>query len=320
MLGFFLALLATLLHAALTFAAAPFLMGVVTTFRARILGRRGPPFLQSYRHLYRLLRKTTLVPETATPLFGIWPVVCLLALGVAALLVPGFCTGMLTAPAGDFITLIGLLGLARAALVLAGLETGFGFGGAGAQREMLFGVFAEAALLVVLLSFVLLAHSATVNGISVAFSTGQIGISVSLGFALAALLAVALTETGRIPADNPSGHLELAMVHEAMILEYSGRYLLMFDYAAMLRLLVWMNLIGAVFLPFGMARADDLLTWPLGLALWLAKLALMAVCLAVFEISSAKMRVFRVPEFLGVAMLLGMLASVFLFVAARIGG
>jgi formate hydrogenlyase subunit 4 len=161
--------------------------------------------------------------------------------------------------------------------------------------------------------------STTVDGISAAFRTGHIGISVSLGFTLVALLAVAITETSRIPVDNPSGHLELAMVHEAMLLEYSGRNLLLLEYSAMLRLMVWMSLIGTVFLPFGMGQAEDILSWPAGLALWVVKLGGMAVALSVFEISSAKMRVFRVPEFLGVALLLGVLASVFLFVAARIG-
>jgi len=320
MLYFLAALLATLLHAALVFAFAPLLLGGITKLRARLLGRRGPPLLQPYRLLTRLLRKTTLQPETTTHLYPVWSFAAFAALATSALLVPSFCTGLLTANLSDFITLIGLLALARAATLLAGLESGFGFGGAAAAREALFSVFAEAALLVILISFVLIAHAPTVDSIAEAFRTGHIGISVSLGFALAAILAVALTEAGRIPADNPAGHLELAMVHEAMLLEYSGRYLLLFEYAAMLRLLVWMNLIGTVFFPFGMARAGDLLSWPGGLLLWAIKLTAMATALALFEVSTAKMRVFRVPEFLGVAMLLGVLSGVFLFVASRVGG
>jgi formate hydrogenlyase subunit 4 len=314
-----LRLIATLLHAGLVFALAPLLMGVVNKIRARLLGRRGAPFLQPYFHLYKLLRKTSLVPETATELFAIWPVASFLAIATASLLVPGFCTGLLTAPISDFITLIGLLALSRAATMLGGLETGFGFGGAAAGREALFSIFAEAALLVTILSFALLSHSITIDGIATAFAAGHIGISVSLGFALAALLAVALTETGRIPADNPAGHLELAMVHEALSLEYSGRFLLLLDYAAMLRLLLWLNLIGTIFLPFFMAQADNILTWPAGLVLWLLKLSAMAVALPLFEISTAKMRIFRVPEFLAAAMLLGILAGIFLFIAERIG-
>jgi formate hydrogenlyase subunit 4 len=320
MLLFLARLIATLIHIVLVFALAPLLMGIVTKFRAILLGRRGPPFLNPYRILARLLQKTTLVPDTATELYQIWPFVCVAALAATAALVPSFCTGMLTASTSDFVTLIGLLALARGATIFAGMESGFAFGGAAAAREILFSVFAEAALLVVLLSFVLIANSATVDGIATAFRADHIGISVSLGFALAAMLAVALTETGRIPTDNPSGHLELAMVHEAMLLEYSGRFLLLFEYAGMLRLMVWMCLIGTIFLPFGMASAGDLLSWPAGLLLWLIKIGVMSAALALFEISTAKMRVFRIPEFLGVAMLLGILSGVFLFVAARIGG
>lgn len=319
-LHFTAAFIATVLHAALVFALAPLLAGIVTKLRARLLGRRGPPLLQPYRNLRRLLRKTTLLPEPATELYPVWPFAAFAPLAAAALLTPGFCTGLVTAPAGDFITLIGLLALSRGAVLLAGLETGFGFGGAAAAREILFSVFAEAALLVILISFVLIGHSSTLDGIATAFRGGHIGISISLGFALAAILAVALTETGRIPVDNPAGHLELAMVHEALLLEYSGRYLAVFEYAGMLRMMVWMCLIGTIFLPFGMARAAALLTWPAGLGLWFLKLLGMACILCLFEVSTAKMRVFRVPEFLGVAMLLGVLSGVFLFVAEHIGG
>lgn len=317
--SFILSLIATVLHAVLCFAAAPLLLGLVNKLRAWLLGRRGAPMMQPYRQLLKLLRKTALMPDTATDLFSLWPLGSFLAMAVAVMLIPGFCTGMLTAQAGDYITIAGLFALSRAAVMLGGLETGFGFGGAGASREALFGIFAEGALLVLLLAFALLTQSSSVDGIADALRAGHIGISVSLGFALAAMLTVALTETGRIPTDNPSGHLELAMVHEAMALEYSGRLLALLDYAAMLRLLAWMNLIGTLFLPFGMAQAGHILSWPGGLALWAGKLLFMAAALSVFEVSRAKMRVFRVPEFLGAALLLGMLAGVFLFVAARIG-
>jgi len=312
--------IATLLHAGLIFGLAPLLMGVMGSLRARLLGRSGPTPLQPYRDLWKLLGKIPLVPDNATELYKFWPFVSFSAVGTIALLVPGFALNLVSAPLSDFITLIGLFALSRAAVLLAGLETGFGFGGAGAGRDVLFGIFSEAALLVVVLVFVLIAGDPTVDGIATYFRFGQIGISVSLGFALAAMLAVALAETGRIPVDNPSGHLELGMVHEAMLLEYSGRYLALFQYAAMLRLIVWFSLIATIFCPFGLAQAGNFFSWPLGLLSWLAKLAALAVALACFEVSTAKMRVFRVPEFLGVAMLLGLLSAVFLFVAGRLGG
>jgi formate hydrogenlyase subunit 4 len=319
MLGFILALVATLVHAALVFSAAPLLLGVVNAGRARLLGRRGPPLLQPYANLFKLLRKAPVIPDTATEYYVIWPYIAFAAAAAAALLVPSFATGMITAPAADFITFVGLLALGRVAAVLAGLETGFGFGGAGAARDMLFGLFAEAALLVAILSFALIAGTSGIDGIITQFQHGGAGISVSLGFALVALLAVALTEAGRLPVDNPGSHLELGMVHEALLLEYSGRFLLLFEYAAMLRLITLFSLIGAIFLPFGMGQAGAVLSWPGGLVLWVLKLLSLAVALALFEVATAKMRVFRVPEFLGVALLLGILSAIFLFVAARLG-
>ncbi len=320
MLHALLALIATLIHTALMLGLAPLLMGIVTKFRARLLGRPGPPFIQPYLDLYKLLRKTALIPDTATPFYKIWPFIALSTTAVAVLLVPSFCFGLVTAPLSDFITLIGLFAAARGATMLAGLETGFGFGGAGAGRDALFSIFTEAALLVLVLTFVLIAQTPTIDGVGRVFGSGHVGLSVSLGFALAAMLGVALTETGRIPVDNPAGHLELGMVHEAMILEYSGRYLAMFHYAGCLRLIIWVSLIGSIFLPFGMADAGTILVWPVGLVLWGIKLIFAAACLALFEVSTAKMRVFRVPEFLGVALLLGILSSVFLFVAQKLGG
>jgi formate hydrogenlyase subunit 4 len=266
------------------------------------------------------LAKTPVLPDTATQLYQAWPFGALAATGTAALLIPSFALGMVTAKISDFITLIGLLAIARAATMLAGLETGFGFGGAAAGRDALFGIFAEAALLVLVLTFVLIAGNPTVDGIAEFFRDNHTGISVSLGFALAAILAVALTEAGRIPADNPAGHLELAMVHEAMLLEYSGRYLALFHYTAMLRLIAWFSLIATIFCPFGMADAGNPLSWPAGLILWAGKMLAGSAALALFEVSTAKMRIFRVPEFLGVAMLLGLLSAVFLFVATRLGG
>jgi len=313
-----LRLAASVLNMVLLLAGAPLLMGVVGRLRARLLGRPGAPVVQPYRDLWKLLRKTPVVADTATQAYAVWPFAVFAA--TAALLVPCFALTLATAKISDLITLIGLLALARAATMLAGLETGFAFGGAGAGRDALFGLFSEAAMLVVVLTFVLIAHDPTIDGVATVFRDGHIGISVSLGFALAAILAVAVTETGRIPVDNPAGHLELGMVHEAMLLEYSGRYLALFHYAAMLRLTLWFSLIATIFCPFGMGEAGDVLSWPLGILLWVLKLAGAAFALSLFEVSTAKMRAFRVPEFLGVALLLGLLSGVFLFVASRLQG
>jgi len=312
--------LATLLHAALFLAAAPLLAGLVGRLRAAALGRPGPPWLQPYLHLRRLLAKAALAPETATDLFPAWPFAAFAATLAAGVIVPGFATGLLTAPLSDVIVILGLMALARAATVLAAMESGAAFGGAAAARAALFGAFAEGAALVALLSFALITGSTRVAAIAESLRATPPGLSVSLGFALVALLAVALTETGRLPADDPAGHSELGMVREGLTLEYSGRYLALFDYAAMLRLMLWMDLIGTMFCPFGMAEGAAPLSWPLGLLFWAGKLTVMAAALAAFEVSRATMRLSRVPEYLGFAMLLGVLASLFLFVGGAVAG
>jgi formate hydrogenlyase subunit 4 len=317
-LGPALRLLATLLHAGLMLALAPLLAGLIRSLQARLLGMRGPPVLQSYHDLRKLSGKATLIPDNATDLVRVWPYAAFAASVAAALLVPGFCTGMLTAGSSDFITLAGLFGIARAATILAGLETGFGFGGAAASRQIMFGGLAAAALLLVMLIIVLAARDPTIDGAAVALRAAAPGLRLGLGFALAAALAAsltgALTETGLLPGEAPS---ELAMRRQALLLEFSGRLLLLFEAAAMLRLLVLMSLFIAVFAPFGMGSADAVLSWPAGLLCWLGKLALLAGGLAVVRAATAGLRVFRVPAVLGAAVLLGFLGVMFQFIAPR---
>lgn len=320
MLSELLRTLATLLHAGLAFAGAPLLMGLVTKWRARLLGRQGPPVLQPYRDLRKLLAKSAMIPETASGFYRVWPFTGLAATGTALLLVPGFSFGLLTARSSDFVTLLGLFALSRGADMLAGLETGFAFGGAAAAREALVGLYPAAILLAVMLTFVLLTGDATVDGAAQFLASGRAGLSVSLGLALAAMLALALVENGRLPADDPSAPHELVMAREALRLEYSGRYLALSRYSACLRLMVWFCLLGTLFLPFGMARADSPLSWPPGLLCWGIKLAALAAALALLETLAARLRLFRVPEFLGAALLLGMLATILLAAVERFAG
>jgi formate hydrogenlyase subunit 4 len=232
------------------------------------------------------------------------------------MLVPGFARDMAFAPMADLLVIAGLLALGRVAIALAGMDVGTAFGGLGAAREMSFSVFAEPALILSALTFAILAGTTNLDAIVGAFGEGQLGLRVSLGLALAALLAVAVAENARIPVDNPATHLELTMVHEAMILEASGRHLALWEMQAALKLLLWLMLVAAVFLPAGIApAAAGPLAWAGGLLAFGAKLAVLALALAAFESAIAKMRVFRVPEFLGAALLLGLLAAVFLFVS-----
>jgi formate hydrogenlyase subunit 4 len=309
--------LATLvLHLLLMLTAAPLLVGAVRLAKARMLARQGPHLLQPWRDLLRLARKQPVIAANASFVFRAAPATAFAATVAAASLVPSFALGMATAPVSDLLVIIGLLTLGRCAVALAGMDIGTAFGGLGASREMTFAAFAEPAMLLVIFTLALLVGSTNLDAVALALRDGGFGLRVSLGLALVAILAIAIAENGRIPIDNPATHLELTMVHEAMVLEYSGRHLALIEWTAALKLLVWMTLIGTVFMPFTMATpASGPLGWLLALPQWAAKVGVLAVGLCLFETALAKMRVFRVPEFIGVALLLGLLAAVFLFVS-----
>jgi formate hydrogenlyase subunit 4 len=311
-----LGLAAQIIHALLMLAAAPVLVGFVRRIKARLLGRSGPPIMQPWRDLLRLARKQPVLAENASPLFRAAPVVSFAAIAAVALLVPSFALGMTLAPLSDLIVIAGLLTLARCTLALAGMDVGTAFGGIGSSREMTFATFAEPALLLVIFTLALLAGTTNLDSVATLLRDAAFGLRVSLGLALVATIAVGIAENGRIPVDNPATHLELTMVHEAMVLEYSGRHLALIELAASLKLLLWMSLIMAVFLPFGAAPPGaGPAQWAIGLVAWALKLLVLGTALGLFETVIAKMRVFRVPEFLGIAVLLGLLAAVFLFVS-----
>jgi formate hydrogenlyase subunit 4 len=304
-----------LLQGALVLALAPLLTGFVRTLKARLLGRRGPPLLQPYRDLLRLLRKEPVVAETASPLFRIAPYLAFAIIWLGACLVPTFSSRIGLGATADFIALMGLLAGARFVTALAGLDAGTGFGGIGSSREMMIGALAEPAVLMVIFTVSLLTHTTSLPLIAEFMQTGTVGLRVSLALALIALVMVAIAENARVPIDNPATHLELTMVHEAMVLEYSGRHLALIDLAAMVKLVLYVSLIAAIFVPFGMAtRSAAPAALALGIATWIGKLAAGGALLALFETSIAKMRVFRVSEFLGGALLLGLLATIYLYV------
>jgi formate hydrogenlyase subunit 4 len=300
----------------LVVAVGPLVIGITRKTKARLLRRIGPPLLQPYRDLVRLSRKEALVAESASPLFRAFPYVVFAATWVAAALVPTFATGLLFSWSGDFIAIIALLGTARAALALAGLDAGTSFGGIGASREVMIAALAEPAMLMVVFIVALLAGTSQLSIVSAFMGGPDVGLRVSLALGLMALMMVAIAENGRIPVDNPATHLELTMVHEAMVLEYSGRHLLMIELAAAMKHVAYLAILSCVFLPFGMAAAGgSAAAMATGVAAFLAKICGLAVLLAVFETSIAKMRVFRVPEFLGAALMLGLLGTLLLFVS-----
>jgi formate hydrogenlyase subunit 4 len=298
----------------LVLALSPLLVGFVRKVKARLLLRRGPPLLQPYRDLVRLMRKDAVLAHGASWLFRVAPYLIFAATWVAAALVPTFGTGLLLSWTADLIVIIALLGSARFFLALAGLDVGTSFGGIGSSREVMIASLAEPAMLMIVFTLALLAGSTQLSTMTAFLTSSEVGLRVSLGLCLVALIMVAIAENARIPVDNPATHLELTMVHEAMILEYSGRHLALIELSAALKLLLYVSLIGCLFVPWGIAPANDgpqaLL---LGLAAYLGKLVGGGFLLALFETSIAKMRVFRVPEFLGAALMLGLLATLLLF-------
>jgi formate hydrogenlyase subunit 4 len=295
---------------------APLLTGWTRKVKARLTRRRGPPLLQPYRDLLRLLRKDVVLADNASWLFRVIPYVIFATTLVAAVLVPTFATGLPFGRAADLIVIIALLATARFALALAGMEVGTAFGGIGSSREVMIASLAEPAMIMVVFTLALIAGSTQLSTVAVFMGSGDVGLRVSLALALIALIMVALAENARIPVDNPATHLELTMVHEAMVLEYSGRHLALIDLAAALKLLLYVSLVACVFAPWGLASKDaGPAALAVSLAAYVAKLAVGGFLLALFETSIAKMRVFRVPEFLGAALMLGLLATLLLFVS-----
>ena len=301
----------------LVLALSPLLTGFVRKVKARLNRRQGPPLLQPYRDLARLLRKDVVLAESASWLFRVIPYLIFAATWVAAALVPTFRTGLLFSWSADLIAIIALLGSARFFLALAGMDVGTSFGGIGASREVMIASLAEPAMIVIVFTLALIAGSTQLSTIAGFMDSPAVGLRVSLGLALIALVIVALAENARIPVDNPATHLELTMVHEAMVLEYSGRHLALIELAAMLKLLLYVSLIACLFLPWGLAPPEAApAIYLAGSLAYLAKLAAAGILLAVFETAIAKMRVFRVPQFLGAALMLGLLGVLLRFVSA----
>ena len=297
-------------------ALAPLLTGFVRKVKARLLRRQGAPVVQPYRDLARLMRKEVVLAENASWLFRVIPYLVFAATWVAAALVPTFAIGLTFSWSADLIAIIALLGSARFFLALAGMDVGTAFGGIGASREVMIATLAEPAMLLTFFALALVAGSTQLSTVAAVLATPEVGLRVSLGMALIALVIVAIAENARIPVDNPATHLELTMVHEAMVLEYSGRHLAMIELAASLKLLLYVSLIACVFAPWSIAApGSGAAALAIGAAAYVGKLAVGGFLLAFFETSIAKMRVFRVPDFLGVALMLSLLGTLLLFVS-----
>ena len=295
---------------------APLLTGFVRRIKAHLLRRQGASMMQPYRDLLRLSRKEVVLADNASWLFRVTTYLTFATIWVAAALVPTFASGLLFNWTADLIAIVALLGSARFFLALAAMDVGTAFGGIGASREVMIAALAEPAMLLIVFCMALVAGSTQLSTVAHFMASSWIGLRVSLGMAVVALVMVALAENGRIPVDNPATHLELTMVHEAMVLEYSGRHLAMIEFGAALKLLLYISLIACVFVPWQIALfGAGPLAYLVGAAVYIAKLAVAGFLLALFETATAKMRVFRIPQFLGAALMLGLLGTLLLFVS-----
>lgn len=297
-----------LLEIILALALAPLLTGWVNQWRAWLQNRSAPSLLQPYRVLHKLFNKESVVAEAASPIFRIAPYIVFGCMTLVCAIAPTLSTDLPLAPAADTIALVGLFALARVFISLAAMDIGTSFGTLGARREMLIGFLAEPALLMVLFSASLITQSTSLANIVETLAHQPFAIYPSLVVAGVAFTFVALAENARVPVDNPATHLELTMIHEALILEYSGRHLALIEWAAALKLFAYSCIGLALFFPWGIAGAGTPLAMLVAIPVLLAKLAIGGVLLALIETINAKMRLFRVPEFLATAFLLAVIA------------
>ena len=296
-----------LLQTLLVVGLAPLLLGWINQCRAWLQNRSGAGVLQPYRVLHKLFNKDAILAERASPMFRIAPYIQFGCMALVATIVPVLATDLPFAAAADVIALVGLFALARLFAALAAMDVGTAFGSMGARREMLVACLAEPALLMVFFTPSLIAQSTSLPTIVETLAHREFVLYPSMAFAAIAFYMVALAENARIPVDNPATHLELTMIHEAMTLEYSARHLALVEWASAIKLMNFSVIGIALFLPWGIVEAEGWLLIPVALAALLVKLIAGGVALALLETLSAKLRIFRAPEFLGTAFLLAVL-------------
>ncbi|NUK20599.1 respiratory chain complex I subunit 1 family protein [Streptomyces lunaelactis] len=288
---------------------APLLTGLMRQVRARMEGRVGAGVLQPWRDTCKLLRKEPISAIGTGPAFRIAPALLVATTVVVAALVPLLSTDTPVAGRADLILVVALLALGTVALALAGLDTGTAFGGMGASREMTIAAVVEPTLLMAVFALSIPAGSTNLPAIVSGAVHDPARLASPAGLLATAALAVAvLAETGRLPVDNPSTHLELTMVHEAMVLEYAGPDLALVELGAQMRLTVLLGLLASLFAPWGIATTASLAGLALSLVLFVVKVALLGAVLAAAEVFWAKLRLFRVPELLAGSFLLALLA------------
>lgn len=304
-----------LAQAVVLLCVSPAIVGLINKVKARLQCRQGAGILQPYADLKKLFRKQPVLSTTTTWIFTATPYIVFASTVTAGLLIPVIASQMPLNFAGNIIAFVYLLALGRFFLILAGLDSGSSFGGMGSSREAIVASLTEPAMIMAIFAIALTAGSTNLSTIvhRTALLEGIATDPSARLMAISAVFIVALAETGRVPVDNPATHLELTMVHEAMVLEYSGRYLALLEWASAIKLLVFLTLIANVFAPWGIATSFTPMALSIGLAVYLIKVAGLALLIGTIECMFAKLRLFRVTDLLGVAFILALLGLLFFY-------
>jgi len=303
-----------MLQIALALFAAPLFAGWVKMVKCWTQSRTSPSLLQPYRDLRKLFAKDIVLAENASWIFRFTPYVVFGTTVLAGAIIPLVSTDLPLSATADVIVLVALFAIGRFFTALAGMDIGTAFGGMGSSREMMIASLAEPAMLMAIFAVSLASRSTSLAQMSAAVSQGFTILRPSMAFAFLAFMLILLAETGRVPVDNPATHLELTMIHEAMVLEYSGRHLALIEWSKMMKLFLFMALGSAVFLPWGITGSTDAAALALSGVLLTGKLAGAGIVLVLIETGLAKMRIFRVTEFLGSAFLLATLGMLSFFI------
>jgi formate hydrogenlyase subunit 4 len=305
----------SIIQAGIIVLSAPLLAGWVKWLKCRLQNRQGPPPWQPYRDLLKLFGKDVVLAKTASPIFRMAPYIVFSVTALAGSIIPLLIINLPTSKIADVIVLVGFFALARFFLALAGMDVGTAFGGMGSSREMMISSLAEPAMLLAVFTLAMTVAGTNLSTVIKQLSIAPFELHPSFIFAAMAMILVAMAETGRIPVDNPATHLELTMIHEAMILEYSARHLALMEWAAMIKLMIYGALIANLFLPWGVALEPTLPALALALMAAIGKIMGLGLILAMAETGLAKMRLFQVPQLLGLAFILsliGMLSHIIL--------
>jgi formate hydrogenlyase subunit 4 len=300
-------------QAAAILALAPLLKTVIKKMKALLQNRQGPPLFQGYYDLAKLFGKVPVRSETASWIYVAGPRTYFAAAVAATTLVPTIYAAAPLEAAGGILLLVGTLALGRFALATAALDTGSPFGGMGASRDMTIAALAEPALMLGLFTSALAAGSLNLGELVRGTLARGMSLHPSDLLAFAGLFIIVIAETGRIPVDNPATHLELTMIHEAMVLEYAGPDLALVEWASAVKDVMYLTLLADLFFPFGMARAAAPAPLAVAGAAWTGKMLLLAVAVTITESTNAKLRLFRVPELISTSLGLAFLSMAIRF-------